>query len=163
MSQRAVEHTVQRATFGAIVAVVLLYLSAVYLRTGHRREIPAVVQPDHGAVLAGGHVDLRTEPRGFGQTPFSARRPAAVVQHARVDGLTHDRLLLETRIKRSVRGHVDCHREVNQRNGTEYYNKLAQAYASAYSFVLRRNHPGFALVLANHDVGDVFLERHQWR
>lgn len=150
MPQGAIEHPVKGTTLRSVIAVIPLHRSAVHLRARHRGEVPAVLQAHHGAVLPRGHVNLRTEARSLRQTPFPARRPAAVVQHARVDRLTHHRALLEARIERPVGRDVNGHGQIDQRNGTEHYDKLTEADAPADPPVLLRDHARFAFVFAAH-------------
>lgn len=59
------------------------------LRTDDAREPGAVLYADVRAVLPDSDHVLRTIARRFCQTPFTARRPLAVVGHRRVDRLAH--------------------------------------------------------------------------
>lgn len=148
--QRAVEDAPERAAFRAVVAVVSPQSGVVGSRTGDGRNVGAALELDGRAVLPSGDVYLRTEAGGFGQAPLPAGSPAAVVQHARVDRLAHDRPLLEARVEGPVRGDVDGHGEIDYGHAAEDHDQLAEADAGAYLLVLLWDQAVLALVPAGH-------------
>lgn len=135
---------------GTVVAIVLIQFLSISFWAGYRYEIVTPLQLNLCTVPSGRHLYLGTETGRFGQTPFAARGPATIVDHARVYGLTHDRGFLESGMKGPVGWYVDRNGEINQGDTAENHYQLAETDASADSLVLPRNHACLALVPSPH-------------
>lgn len=72
-----------------------------HLGARDRAEVGAIFENHVGAVASHGRVELGTKAAGLRQTPFAATRPAAIIHHRGVNGLTHHRFRFDAGMESS--------------------------------------------------------------